>query len=606
MYHLVPPVKKIKYLEKFLHLSWDVNVLDHLIVTSAPKEILYYQDNNLLHDAYELFITPSDVRIHFKTPEGRFYALQTLRQIIVQRTENRLQCVHVSDQATFHNRAILLDVSRDRMPRMSTLFQLIDFWASLKINQLHLYIEHTFCFSQHKKVWKHASAFSHGDIQKIDNYCMQRNIELIPTLNSFGHMERWLKFPEYQHLAETPHGYTDKEGIFHTHASTLSPVVKEVIPFLDSLFEEFLPNFKSSRCNFGADEPFELGIGRSKQLCERKGIGTVYVEFLNTIHKLLEKRGKESLCYGDIIVKYPEHIHKLPAHMSVLDWGYEANHPFDKEAALFEQSRIPFYLCAGTSAWNSIGGRWHNARENILNAGTQADHHGADGLIVCEWGDNGHMQQYPIAFPGYLLGAASAWNPHAAHSVEMESALALFMFSKEKSAKTLANVLLDMGSLCDTLPSLSNATILGVLPLLYRNDYKVKHFHTASLHFYIQELPKFIHRDFKLVKEKIHDLENKLHQTATDHNSSLYRQEMLFTLSLLDHSASLCDKLIYEKGLRKVSMIRKKECSKLAKHMETLLFEYKKLWQQRSRPGGLQDSILHLQTLYEAYTLPLK
>lgn len=43
----------------------------------------------------------------------------------------------------------MLDISRDKVPTMKTLFELVDLMASLKLNEFQLYTEHTFAFQRH-------------------------------------------------------------------------------------------------------------------------------------------------------------------------------------------------------------------------------------------------------------------------------------------------------------------------------------------------------------------------------------------------------------------------------------------------------------------------
>ena len=50
----------------------------------------------------------------------------------------------------------MLDISRDKVPTMPTLFALVDRLAEWKINQLQLYIEHTFAYRGHEEVWRNA------------------------------------------------------------------------------------------------------------------------------------------------------------------------------------------------------------------------------------------------------------------------------------------------------------------------------------------------------------------------------------------------------------------------------------------------------------------
>src|SRR5207342_333696 len=116
------------------------------------------------------------------------------------------------DWPDFAVRGVMLDISRDKVPTMATLYEMVNLFASLKINQLQLYTEHTFAYSQHEEVWRNASPMTAEEIQFLDQYCKQRFIELVPNQNSFGHMERWLKHEKYRHLAESPDGSVWPDG----------------------------------------------------------------------------------------------------------------------------------------------------------------------------------------------------------------------------------------------------------------------------------------------------------------------------------------------------------------------------------------------------------
>ncbi|WP_455381718.1 beta-N-acetylhexosaminidase, partial [Salinispira pacifica] len=325
-------------------------------------------ENGLTRDSYSLEVQPSGVTITAPAPQGAFYGMMTLRQIVRQSRADHVPCLRIRDWPDYPNRGIMLDISRDRVPTMDTIYRLIDLWSELKINQLQLYTEHTFAYARHPKVWQGASPMTAEEIRLIDGYCRDRFIELVPNQNSFGHMERWLKHPEYLHLAEAPDGFNGWNGLFQREPFSLSPSVPESVPFLAGLYDELLPNFSSTKFNVGCDETIDLGQGRSSRMCREHGTGRVYVDFVNRVYRLVHERGKRMLYWGDVILHYPELITELPKEAIALTWGYEADHPFESDCAAFQTAGVPFYVCAGTSAWNSLGGRWQNARGNLERA----------------------------------------------------------------------------------------------------------------------------------------------------------------------------------------------------------------------------------------------
>lgn len=364
-------------------------------------------DERTEEQGYELEIDAEGIFLIASSEAGAFYGLKTLKQLF-KTFKNKIPCCCISDAPDIKVRGAMLDVSRCKVPTMETLYKMIDRFADLKFNQVQLYIEHTFAFSAHESVWHDASPLTAEEIIKLDIYCHENFIELVPNFNSFGHFERWLKHPEFKHMAECPDGYTRGDGSIAAAGTTLKPD-QETLDFLDVLYREFLPNFQSNYFNAGCDETWELGQGWSKKQCDKKGKTKVYLDFLLKIHKLAKMHGRKMMFWGDIILHQPELIKELPADVTALEWGYEAKHPFNKDCPAFASSRIPFYVCPGTSSWNTLGGRTQNCLDNLASAAMNGTKYGASGYLITDWGDGGHHQYLPVSYLGFLAGASYSW-----------------------------------------------------------------------------------------------------------------------------------------------------------------------------------------------------
>ena len=235
-------------------------------------------------------------------------------------------------------------------------------------------------------------------------------IDLVPNQNSFGHLRYFLADPRLKKIGEISEPYADTSGEFVRRPATLAPNHPGTLPFLRGLYDELLPNFSSVLFNIGGDETWDLGKGQNKKLCETKGKGRVYLDFLKKIHHEVSTRGRQMMFWGDIILKYPTLIRALPKNIIALNWGYEANHPFAKEAAKFARAKIPFYVCPGTSTWQSLIGKHDNALANLRAAAKAGKKSGAIGFLNTDWGDGGHPQPLAVSWPLFAAGAALAWN----------------------------------------------------------------------------------------------------------------------------------------------------------------------------------------------------
>ncbi|HXD00074.1 MAG TPA: glycoside hydrolase family 20 zincin-like fold domain-containing protein [Verrucomicrobiae bacterium] len=358
--------------------------------------------------AYVLNIGRDWIRIEFHEPGGLWAAVATLRQLI-REYGRRLPCLKIRDWPDFPRRGVMLDISRGRVPRMKTLLELVEQLADFKINEFQLYTEHTFAYRKYTPVWRDWGALTGTEIEKLDAHCRRLGIELVPNQNSFGHLRWWLEYPPLKKLAEVSAPWPDEGGAFLRYPSTLAPEHPGTLPFLRGLYNELLPHFRSDRFNVGCDETWDLGRGQSRKLCEKIGKGRVYLRFLKKIHRELAARKKRMMFWGDIILRHPELVPELPRDVIALNWGYEAGHPFGREAKTFAAAKIPFYVCPGTSTWATMIGRHDNAFANLREAAKAGRQHGAEGFLITDWGDGGHPQPLAVSMLPYLYGAALSW-----------------------------------------------------------------------------------------------------------------------------------------------------------------------------------------------------
>ena len=359
-------------------------------------------------EGYSLTIDRRGVRIEYRETGGLLAAGATLRQLL-REYGRRLPCLKIRDWPDFARRGVMLDISRGRVPKLETLLDLVERLADFKINEFQLYTEHTFAYRNYKSVWQSWGALTAADIRTLDARCRELGIDLVPNQNSFGHLRYFLEHPKLKKLTEVSEPYEGSTGDFLRFPTTLAPNNPGTIKFIRELYDELLPNFSSQFLNVGCDETWDLGREQSKKICEQRGKGRVYLDFVKQIQREAAKRGRRMMFWGDIILNHPELIRQLPKNVIALNWGYEATHPFEREAATFSKSKVPFYVCPGTATWMSLIGRHDTAFENLRLAAKAGRKHGAIGYLNTDWGDGGHPQPLAVSWPLYVVGAAHSW-----------------------------------------------------------------------------------------------------------------------------------------------------------------------------------------------------
>ncbi len=361
-----------------------------------------------LAEGYGLRIDARGVHVTYRHESGLRAAVATLRQLL-REYGARLPHLTIRDYPDFERRGVMLDISRGRVPKLETLLELVDHLADFKINEFQLYVEHTFAYRNYRPVWQGWGPVTGREIARLDARCRELGIDLVPNQNSFGHLRYWLEYPPLMKLAETLEPYECDGGTYVRYPTTLAPSHPDTLPFLRGLYDELLPHFSSKRFNVGCDETWDLGRGHSKALCETKGTGRVYLDFVKKLYREVSARNRRMMIWGDMVLHYPELIRELPKDVIALDWGYEANHPFEQETVIFADANIPFYVCPGTSCWMSMVGRHDNGFANLRAAAAAGLRHRAIGLLNTDWGDSGHPQPLAVSYLPYLAGAALSW-----------------------------------------------------------------------------------------------------------------------------------------------------------------------------------------------------
>lgn len=544
-------------------------------------------------ESYRLIIDDEGITVVGTDEPGLFYGGCTLSQLIrlqaPETPQERLYLpgLRITDWPDFPHRGVMFDVSRDKVPTMETLFDLVELLASWKINQLQLYMEHTFAYRGHEMVWQHASPFTGQEIDTLDAFCRDRYVELVPNQNSFGHMHRWLIHEPYRRLAECP------DGIAHPFSPTrepygLCPVDPESLALLADLYAQLLPHFRSRQFNVGLDETFDLGHGRSAPQCKAEGEARVYLDFLKAIHHLVTQQGRTMQCWSDMLRQRPELLGELPKDLIILEWGYEADHPFLEHSRLFTDAGLRVYVCPGTSSWNSLAGRTENTLANIGSAAAAGRATGAIGVLTTDWGDNGHLQPLPVSYLGLLAGAAQSWrSADTTDSSRADVAALLDAHAFRDRAGVMGRLAYDLGNAyLQTGVRLQNSTALFHLlifagrtvlhPGLESLSVEGLERTLAYIHDVVAPLPKA-----RMARPDAEDVTAEYRWVA-----DMLRLACWLGIARL------------QSGLHTpISALPAAMRQSLGEELRALVSQRRDLWRRRNRSGGLDDSVGRLQRI---------
>jgi len=530
---------------------------------------------NLRPEAYRLEINADAdtgvprITISAATATGEARARATLHQLATQ-YGSRLPRLIIEDQPLYPARGVMLDVSRDRVPTMGHCAEIGRVLSGLKVNHIQLYTEHTFAYAGHEEVWKGWSPLTPAEVRLLARRWGDLHIDLAANQNCFGHLASWLRHDKYRHLAET-HGDWVFDVWPRSGPFSLCPTDPRSLELVDDLLGQLLPCFSSGLVNIGCDETYDVGFGRSKDDVARRGKAAVYLEFVARVGEVARRHGKRSMFWADIALSHPECVKDIPPDMISLAWGYEADSPFRRWCELLAEAGREVWVCPGTSSWRSITGRTLERRGNIEAAARAGVAGGATGMLVCDWGDTGHHQQWPVALNAMAHGAAAAWNAEA--SVDPR-AVSLHVFGDRSLA---------VGGWLDRL---------GDADLRLRESCgALSHPDRTRLR---NQSALFIDM-FKGLEEQVGvgAVEDWEEARARVEESAAVRPAGLNLLigEELDHTLEVARFAAARgAGKRRPGGLNAESRKDLAERLEAIIGEHRRLWRVRSREGGLEHS----------------
>ncbi len=546
----------------------------------ADSAVTETRDQTLRVEGYHLEVADDGIRLTAADDAGARHGRATLDQLRRTDTDGgTVPACRILDWPDFAVRGVMLDVARDRVPTLESLFALVDRLAGWKLNQLQLYTEHTFAYAGHEEVWRRASPYTADDIRAIDSHCRSRGVELVANQNTLGHFERWLRHDRYRPLAIAPDGF---EWVFGVRRSpmTLDPANDQAFALVSDLLGQLVPVIDSPRVHIGLDEPWELAPERRPE----------WVDWLRRLVALPVMADRQPLVWGDVLAGDPALLEGLPPGVTVCEWGYEDDHPFAERVERLAAAGVPFWMSPGTSSWLSISGRVENMLGNIRGAAVAGLAHGASGILTTDWGDMGHHQQPVVSEPGLAAAAAFSWCVDAHASLDLDALAAMLdAHAFDDPAGAVGGALVTVGRIprlmTPQVPNMSALVFSILLP-----QWRVGRGATRGL----------TDDDLDRVTGALDEAEAAVgHARPRRPDAGLVLDEIRATLGLLRLACS--DARLRLRGDGSLSSVAASDRAVLSAELDAVISEHRRLWGQAFRPGGLDDSVAWFEHLRSCY-----
>jgi hexosaminidase len=325
------------------------------VIPAAIKLSINTKADPLIGDeGYNLTVTTKGITIKANKPEGLFYGVQTMLQLLPKQIESvdkvsgvkwTLPAVQITDYPRFAWRGLMFDVSRHFFTK-AEVKHFVDDMVRYKFNLLHLHLTDdegwrieikslprltevgawnvkkvgdfgTFIPPTPDEPRNYGGFFTQDDIRELVAYAKARYVNIMPEIDVPGHS--LAAIASYPELSATPgadqYHVRSGEKIMNWASTgntalvdnTLNPASEKTYEFLDKVLTEVAQLFPFPYIHMGGDEcakNFWAQSAEVKALMVRdtlKDYKEVQAYFERRLEKIVEAKGKKFMGWDEIL-----------------------------------------------------------------------------------------------------------------------------------------------------------------------------------------------------------------------------------------------------------------------------------------------------------------
>ncbi len=308
----------------------------------------------------------------------------------------------INEKPAFKTCGCMIDVSRNAVLKVSAVKDFMNFMACLGMNMLMLYTEDTYEIKEQPYFGHMRGRYTKAEIREIVEYGRELGIEIIPCIQTLGHMEQFLK-------------YWEAAGDIMDTKDILLAEEKKTLEFIETEIKTVREMFDTDRIHIGMDEAHDLGRGKYLDKNGFKNPYDILSGHLSDVVEICKKYNFRPMMWNDMFfrvfapnkdyynykeVNYPEGYAESIPDVDMVYWDYYPE-TTERCKGMIEKSNElgkGVIYAGGISIWNTFLPFGESERYAEIGVKASAEN-GVDEVICTLWGDDGNETNYKYALP---------------------------------------------------------------------------------------------------------------------------------------------------------------------------------------------------------------
>ncbi len=325
----------------------------------------------------------------------------------------------ITETPQFHTLGVMFDVSRNAVMKPQTIKDMLKKMAIMGLDTMMLYAEDTYEIPGKPYFGYMRGRYTYDELKECDDYAAKLGIEMIPCIQTLGHLAQALKWEVMKELRDTD--------------DILLAENEETYEFIEEMLKAASAPFRSKRIHIGMDEAHMLGLGNYLQKKGYKPRFEIMLEHLNRVNEIAKKLELKPMMWSDMFFRLgsptggyydlnstiPQDVaEKIPEGVELIYWDYyHSGEDFYKEWIRRHRSlgSEPIFA-GGLWTWTSFCTRYGRAFKYTDAALSACKSEGLKEAFVTLWYDDGGENNYYTALPGLHLFAEHGYHNQVDHS----------------------------------------------------------------------------------------------------------------------------------------------------------------------------------------------
>ncbi len=336
--------------------------------------------------------------------------------------ENR-KALHVKETRHFAHCGAMLDFSRNGVMTVEGVKKWIDHQAVLGLNLLMLYTEDTYTVPGYPYFGYLRGRYSEAELKEMDAYAAERGVEMIPCIQTLGHMKQFLQWPSSWELRDMPDILLIDE--------------EKTYQFLDAAIGALASAFRSRRIHIGMDEAHGVGLGRYLLKHGYTDRFELLTRHLNRVVDICHKYGFQPMMWSDMFFRLgsknneyydldnhvPDRVIASLPPVEQVYWDYYHTDEKTYDRMMAEHSRMGRAVYAGgVWTWSGFLPNRERSLQTMMPALRVAARRDTDTVFATLWGDDGAETDYLMAVDRFTLFSEACWTGEGFDPEECELA----------------------------------------------------------------------------------------------------------------------------------------------------------------------------------------